>query len=162
MRPACEQFAREPRVERVAGFVSDQTAQHRLADQCKVPEQIKSLVTNELIREPQRRIVQHPTLGEHNRIFQGSATDQAARLKFLDFVESRTFAPEQPIGIIGPRKFDVRGLCLPARMGEVDVVPDAERVGRIDAQRLLAIVEDELFSNSMNWGAILFNDADAR
>ena len=48
----CLQAVRsESRVQRVAGSVSDQAAQHRLADQCKIAKQIERLMTNKLVRE---------------------------------------------------------------------------------------------------------------
>ena len=118
MRPACEQFAGEPRVERVAGFVSDQTAQHRLADQCKVPEQIESLVTNELIRETQRRIVQHPTLCEHNRILQRSTPNKTAGLQFLNFmVEAECACGRDEVGIVRARELDVQASARRSKGG---------------------------------------------
>ena len=47
------------------------------------------------------------------------------------------------VGIIRPRELDVQALLANQRVGEIDVVSDAERVGRVDAQRLLAFIQDE-------------------
>jgi len=148
MRLAGKQFARESRMERVAGPVSDQAAQHRLADQCKVSKQIESLMTNELIRKAKRGIVQHAGLREHDCIFQRSTPNQAAGLQFLNFmVEAEGSCGRDQVGIIRPSELDVQALFTNQGVGEINVVSDTERIGRVDAQRFLAFIKDELLGN---------------
>ena len=149
MRPAFEQFRHEPRVQRVAGFVRDQSAQHRLADQCKIPEQIENLVTHELIRKPQRSVVQHPVSREHNRILQRSTANKTAGLQFLNFVvEAERPCRRDEVRIVRSRELDVQALLADQRVREIDIVTDTERIGRINAERLFAFLQNELFSNS--------------
>jgi hypothetical protein len=164
MRPAREQLACESSVERVAGFVGDEAAEHRLPDQREVAEQIQSLMPNKFIRESQRRIIQHTGLREHDRILQRPTTDKAARLQFFNFmVKAERSRRRNQIGVVGTRELHVETLFTNQGMSKINIVPDAERIGWIDAQRFFAFVQDELFSNSdVLPGAILSNNANAR
>src|SRR5437773_5014764 len=164
MRLAFEKFARKPRVQCMARFIGNEAAEHRLADQGKIAEQIESLVANKLIRESQRRIVQHARLREDDRILQRSSTDKAARLQFLNFiVEAERPGRRDQVGIVRSRELNVEALFTDQWMSEINIVPDAERIRRIDAERLLAFIEDELFNNSNVLAReTLFNDTDTR
>jgi len=164
MRRACQKFARETRMQRVAGFIGHKPAKHRLANQGKIPQQIESFVTNKLILEPQRGIVQHARLRQDDRVLQRSSTDKAARLQFLNFmVEAERPRRRNQVRVVRSGELDVEALFTDQRMGEINIVPDAERIGRIDAERLLAFVQNEFVGDSNELPCpTLFNDTDSR
>src|SRR5262249_38810584 len=149
MRGACKKFAGKPCVQCMAGFIGDKAAKYWLADQGKVTQQIESFVANKLIWEAQGGIVQHTRLCEDDCIFQRSAADKAAGLQFLNFmIEAESASRRDEIGVVRSGELDIEALSSNQGMGEINVIPDTESISRIDAQRLLAFIEDELFRNS--------------
>ena len=86
VRRAFQKFCNEPRVQRVAGAIRNQPAQHRLANEGEVAEQVQSLVPNKFVRKAERRIVQDAVFGKNDRVFQRAAADQ----KLADLLAKKT------------------------------------------------------------------------
>ena len=86
MRRAFQQCRDKPGMQRMAGAVCRQTAKNLLADEREVAKEIENLVAYELVRIAQRGLVEHAVFGQHDRVLERSAADQARGLKRLDFM----------------------------------------------------------------------------
>src|SRR5262245_901797 len=84
MRRGLQQLGDETCMQRVSGAISGKVPKNRLADQCKIAEQVEHLMTNKLIAKTQLRIIQHAGLGEHDCVIQRSAPNQTVHLQLLD------------------------------------------------------------------------------
>src|SRR5207253_7451484 len=82
------------------------------------------------------------------RVLQRSASHEAARLKLFDFmIKTERSRRRDEIGVICSGKLDFETLLSDQRMRKVDVVLNRERVRRIDAERLAAVLQNEFFSD---------------
>ena len=83
MSRAFQQSSDESSMQRVTGAIRRQPAEHLLADQREIAEEVENLMTDKLIRIAQRGLVQHAVFGEHDRVLQRAASDQTGLLKRL-------------------------------------------------------------------------------
>src|SRR5436309_1846269 len=102
---AFQKFCNKPRVQRMAGAIRNQFAQHRLANEGEIAEQVEGLVPDKLVRKSEARVVQHPFLGENDCVLQQTAANQTVSLQLLHFV----IETERPRGcdevrVVGSRK----------------------------------------------------------
>src|SRR5262249_16675575 len=110
--------------------------------------QIQRLMPDELVRKTERCVVEHARLGQHNRVFQRPTSDQTTGLKLLHLmVETECSRRRDEVRIIRTGKSNVDALPPDQRMGKIDIILKREVVGRVDADRLIAIMEHKLLRN---------------
>src|SRR3989442_1683341 len=144
MRRAFEELCNEAGVKGVPRTVGNQAAQDRLPDQGEIPQQIESFVPYKLVGKTKRGIIQHPGFGENNRILERSAPDQTAGLKLFHLVVKTECARRRDtFGVIRAYQLDLDALLSDERMWKIDGILDAKGMGRVDAQRLLTLLEHE-------------------
>ena len=131
----------ERRVQRVAAAMRDEVADHRMADEREVADDVEDLVAHELVVEPQR-VIQHARFAENDRVVERSAEREAALPQHLDFLQE----PERPrrsnlldeallVDLHRPR------LVPEQRMVEADAVSDLQMFGRIERDALVTLRE---------------------
>src|SRR5262245_11048168 len=111
MRGTLQQFRDKPGVKGVSSTVSHQPPQHGLADQGKIAEQVENFMSNELIGESKRCVVEHSRFGKDDRILQRSTTNQAARLQRLHFgIETECARRSDGIRVTRSNEFELQTL----------------------------------------------------
>src|SRR5689334_7042626 len=109
MRVVLKQLRDKSRMQRVACFICDKAAQYGLSNEGEVSEQVEDFVANEFVGKTQTSIVQHGRVGQHNRIFQGTSTDQPAGLEFLNLmVKTECSGRRNQLCVILFRQFDLK------------------------------------------------------
>ena len=115
MRSAFQQFRYKPGMKGMTAAIRHQAAQHGLSNQRKITQKVERLVPHKLVGKTQCRIVQHTRFGQHNRVVQRPAPDQAARLEPFHFmIKTEGSGRSNGFRIIRALKFNSR-LCLPIR-----------------------------------------------
>jgi hypothetical protein len=131
-------------MQRVAGAIRGQPAQHGPADQGEISQQIEDLVADKLVGIAQRGFVQHAAFGKHDGILQRAAPDQAAGLQRFHLVEETEGAGRRNrAAVVFRRELELQLLVPDQRMREPDLVLDRESRSRIDRQRLALLFERE-------------------
>ena len=106
----------------MASAVCGQAPENLLAHEREVSEEVENLVTHEFIRIPQRRLVEHALVGEHDRVFKRSATDQARCLESFDFmVETERPGRRDERAVVFRREFDLELLMTAQGMLESEL-----------------------------------------
>src|SRR5262245_17573788 len=106
-------------------------------------------MTNKLIPKTQRRIIEHAGLRQHDRVLQRAAANQPVRLQFFNIViETERSCRGNEVGIIRPGEFNMKALFPNQRVRKIDIVLYRECFRWINAERLLAILQNEFFSNT--------------
>src|SRR5439155_12711991 len=161
VRRAFQKFCGEPRVQRVSGAIRNQPAQHRLANESEVAEQVQSLMPDKLVRKAEGGIVQDPFFGENDRVLQRAAADQTASLQLFHFViEAERSGWRDKLRVVVSRKLNVEVLPADQWMREIDVVLHTEARRWVDAQSLIAIFENKLFGDpNVSARPVLTHDA---
>ena len=145
MRSAFQQFRDKPGMQRMTGAIRHQAAQHRLSNQRKITQKVERLVPHKLVRKTQRRIVQHARFGQHDRIVQRPAPDQAARLQPFHFmIKAEGSGRRNGVRIIRALKFNFKALLADQRMRKIDLILNGKYVRRIDAEGLLAFLSRQI------------------
>src|SRR5206468_4071493 len=148
MRCALQKLCDEARVQRVSRAIGNQAAQHRLADQGEISEQVEGLVPNKLVGETKRGIVQHTGFRKHNRVLERSAPDQTTGLKlFHVMIKTECARRRNGFSVIRSGQLNFDTLLSDERVWKIDVILNAKGIGGVDAQRFLALPEHERLRN---------------
>ena len=138
-RLVSQQPRNQLRVRRVPGLMRLDARQQRSTNQRQIPNQIKRLVTSELVGESQRPI-RNIFVVDHNRVIERPAANQPHRLKPRKILREteRSRRRQLPAESV-PVNTQLDSLRRNRRMPEIHVTMNAKVVRRVNPQQAIAI-----------------------